>query len=60
VSYKVEVRPYRVSATLEVAGLAFEFVAKRHFSYFIWQAAMPLTLIIMMSWVPFWVDPEKA
>lgn len=59
-SYKAEVRPYTVTKTLESPGFAFEFVAKRHASYFVWQAVMPLVLIVMMSWVPFWVDPEKA
>ncbi len=43
-----------------MSGFVFEFVAKRYFSYFIWQAAMPLILIVMMSWVPLWVDPEKG
>ena len=60
VSYKTEVRPYKVSNDLEVSGFAFEFVAKRYSGYFIWQAALPLILIVMMSWVPFWVDPKKA
>ncbi len=60
VSYKAEVRPYRVTDTLEVSGFAFEFFAKRYYSYFIWQAAMPLVLIVMMSWVPFWIDPERS
>jgi hypothetical protein len=60
VSYKVEVRPYKVSDTIATPGFAFEFVAKRYSAYFIWQAAMPLILIVMMSWVPFWVDPKKA
>lgn len=59
-SYKAEVRPYKVSDDLEVSGFAFEFVAKRYAGYFIWQAAMPLVLIVMMSWVPFWVDPKKG
>ena len=59
-SYKAEIRPYRVSDTLEASGFAFEFVAKRYSTYFLWQAALPLVLIVMMSWVPFWVDPEKG
>ena len=59
-SYKIETRPYKVSGDLEVPGFAFEFTAKRYSGYFIWQAALPLILIVMMSWVPFWVDPKKA
>jgi hypothetical protein len=59
-SYKTEVRPYKISETIETPGIAFEFVASRYWNYFLWQAAMPLVLIVMMSWVPFWVDPEKA
>jgi len=60
VSYRAEVKPYRLSALLQAPGFAFEFTARRHSIYFIWQAAMPLILIVMMSWVPFWVDPRRA
>jgi hypothetical protein len=59
-NYKASPRDLIAAETLRVPGFAFEFVAKRHVAYYIWQAAVPLFLIIMMSWVPFWVPPSKA
>lgn len=59
-SYRAEVRPYELTADVVAPGFAFEFVARRHSRYYIWQAIMPLALIVMMSWVPFWVDPKKG
>ncbi|HUU22567.1 MAG TPA: hypothetical protein VM389_08530 [Phycisphaerae bacterium] len=60
VSYKTESRPYQVSEALAVPGFAFEFVARRHVAFFIWQGMLPLALIVMMSWAPFWIDPSKV
>ncbi len=59
-SFKAESRPYQAAKTAHIPGFAFEFVAKRHFAYYFWQAVVPLALIGMMSWVPFWVHPSKA
>jgi hypothetical protein len=58
--YRTEVRPLEVSDTVRTAGFALEFTARRRSAYYIWHAALPLTLIVMMSWAPFWIDPEKA
>ncbi len=58
--HKIEARPYVVSGGFLVAGFALEFVAKRYFGYYWWQVIVPLILIVMMSWAPFWVDPAKA
>jgi hypothetical protein len=59
-SYKAETRPYQATKAQQIAGFAFEFIARRHFGYYFWQAIVPLILIVMMSWVPFWVHPSKA
>ena len=59
-SFKADVRPYKITENASAPGFVFEFVAKRHSRYYIWQAVLPLVLIVMMSWVPFWVDPKKA
>ncbi len=45
---------------ISVPGFAFVFTAKRYFSYYVWQVMLPLVLIVMMSWAPFWVNPAKA
>lgn len=58
--HRAEVRPLNIAGKDRVAGFAFEFVARRYLGYFLWQAILPLTLIVLMSWTPFWVDPAKA
>ncbi len=59
-SYKAEPKPLKMAHGKLVPGFAFEFIAKRHFPYYLWQVIVPLGLIVMMSWAPFWVDPTKA
>ncbi|MCK5722761.1 MAG: hypothetical protein KAI84_09510, partial [Gammaproteobacteria bacterium] len=39
-----------------VPGFAFEFTAKRHFLYYLWQIILPLSLIVMMSLAVLWID----
>ena len=59
--YKVEARPYTpVPGHSGPAGFVFEFIAKRHGLYYIWQVILPLVLIVMMSWAAFWIDPTNA
>ena len=31
--------------------------ADRHASFYVWKIIMPLTLIVIMSWCPFWIKP---
>ena len=58
--YTAEARPYTVTNSIAAAGFALEFTAKRYTGYYFWQVIMPLILIVMMSWAPFWVDPSKG
>jgi hypothetical protein len=57
---EAEVRPLIVAGKPRVPGFALVFRAERHVVYFFWQAIVPLTLIVLMSWTPFWVNPEKG
>jgi hypothetical protein len=41
-------------------GFTFTFEAKRKQGYFVAQIIVPLILIVMMSWVIFWVDPKES
>lgn len=44
-----------------LAGVLFTFEAERHIGYFVWKVILPLVLIVVMSWIVFWIDPtEKA
>jgi hypothetical protein len=51
--------PY-VTAGPQAAGYALEFEARRHRGYFYWKLLLPLTLIILMSWLVFWIDPTNS
>jgi hypothetical protein len=59
-SVKTEARPLRFERGLEVPGFGLTFMAKRRFAYYLWNVMMPLWLIVIMSWTPFWVDPDRA
>jgi hypothetical protein len=42
------------------AGYALDFRAKRDAGYYLWKAMLPLMLIVLMSWLVFWLDPGNA
>jgi hypothetical protein len=41
-----------------VQGMVFSLDVKRDSSYFIYKVITPLVLIVMMSWLVFWIDPS--
>jgi hypothetical protein len=41
-----------------VHGMVFTVEVKRDSSYFIYKVILPLILIVMMSWLVFWIDPS--
>ena len=41
-----------------VNGMVFSLFVKRDTSYFKYKVIMPLVLIVMMSWMVFWIDPS--
>lgn len=45
---------------LRGAGFEFEFDAKRRVGYFIFKIFVPLVMIVVMSWIVFWLDPSEA
>jgi hypothetical protein len=47
-------------AQREFASLRSTFVAERRSGYFIVKVIIPLTLIVMMSWLVFWLDPAQG
>ena len=61
VGWNAEVLPYKpVPARGEIASILFSFTAERRIGYFIFKIIIPLVLIVMMSWVVFWIDPKEA
>jgi hypothetical protein len=53
--------PYVTTAGgMVAAGYAMDFKARRDWGYFVWKIVGPLTLIVLMSWLVFWIDPTHA
>ena len=44
----------------EVPGFVLRFTAERETGYYVIKVIIPLVLIVMMSWVVFWIDPSEA
>jgi hypothetical protein len=61
VGWNAEVLPYKpIPVRGEMASILFSFTAQRQIGYFILKIIIPLVLIVMMSWVVFWIDPKEA
>ena len=55
---EIQNEPYRIlSYTFEAC--AYQFEAKRTLGYYIWKVFVPLMLVVLMSWLVFWIDPMK-
>jgi hypothetical protein len=56
---RAESRGYQpMPAMRPVAGYVLEFDAERLIGYYRTKIIMPLLLIVAMSWLVFWIDPE--
>lgn len=59
ISWTVEPRPYISFEGEEgTAGFIMEIEIERRPSFFVWKVIFPLCLIVIMSWVPRWIDPK--
>jgi len=59
-SWKLSDKPFQlVPGGLTLASFQFEFSAQRRFYYFLVQIIIPMTLIVAMSWIVFWLDPTQ-
>jgi len=57
---RLSVEPYTVIEALPpLPAFTFEFKAKRLWEYYTNKVIFPLTLIVMMSWLVFWIDPKN-
>jgi hypothetical protein len=58
---KWETKPmtYALAPGFEYSGYAFEFTATRNVLHYILKVILPLVLIVMMSWVVFWIEPSE-
>lgn len=59
--WHVEAEGYQpILGDLTLASYVFRFDAYRRIGYFVVQIFIPLTLIIFMSWIVFWIDPTHV
>ncbi len=42
----------------EFPGFIRTFDGRRHVAFYFWKIFVPLTLVVIMSWTVFWVDPK--
>ena len=45
---------------MSVAGFEFSFLAHRDIAYYIYKVIIPLLLLVLMSWIVFWVNVEET
>ena len=49
-----------ITGMVEVPGFRFSFDAKRHVGYYLTKVLIPLIMIVMMSWIVFWIHPTES
>ena len=61
IDWRAEPRPYLPGGKPPgTAGFILEIDIERLPEYYTWKVILPLCLIIMMSWIPRWLDPEDG
>lgn len=61
IGWKAESRPYSpFEGEVGVPGYIMEIQIQRRPSYFVWKVIFPLCLIVIMSWIPRWLDPKES
>lgn len=59
-SWKAQPQPYiAYEGQIGTAGFAMEIDIARRANYYVWKIIFPLCLIIIMSWIPRWIDPSQ-
>ena len=59
--WRARTEAYQVGAGgRELAAFRLEFEATRYFNFYLVQIVIPLTMILCMSWVVFWIDPNQS
>jgi hypothetical protein len=59
--WRAEARPYLPGGQPPgISGFILEMDIERLPNYYIWKVILPLCLIVMMSWIPRWLDPAEG
>lgn len=43
----------------EYSTFQYSFIGQRDLTYYVWKVIIPMTLIVLMSWAVFWVNPRQ-
>ena len=54
-AHDIDIKEFGEKFSVFVIQLAMS----RNSSYYVYKIIVPLSLIVMMSWVPFWIDPDR-
>lgn len=52
--------PIELTRGDSVQGFIFSFEATRLYKHYVIKFIIPLILIVMMSWIVFWIDPQES
>ncbi len=44
---------------VDLPSLTYSFEVRRYTAYYLWKIILPLTIIVFMSWLVFWIDPTQ-
>ena len=52
--------PYFVESLGARASFSFSIEAHRRAGVYVWRLGIPILLIVLMSWLPFWIPPTEV
>ncbi len=59
--WRVAAAPFAlIEGAKALPGVTFEFDAKRYIGYYLVKVLLPLLMIVMMSWIVFWIHPSES
>lgn len=60
VSWKAQTQPYKpFEGQVGAVNFLMEIDVKRRTNYYFWKIIFPLCLIVIMSWIPRWIEPTQ-
>ncbi len=58
--FEAKSAPYQPVKEVSTAGFALEFMATRHFAYYLWKIVLPFSVVLIMSWGAFWIRRDNV
>ncbi len=46
-------------SNVDLPSITYSFEVRRYTAYYLWKIILPLTIIVFMSWLVFWIDPKQ-